>query len=142
MRRMLALSVMCFAVLAIPAWASASVRISKISFDSPGSDTGSNTSLNAEWIQLHNTGSSGVELTGWKIKDAAGHVYTFGTFKLYAGGYVKVHTGSGSNTHANRYWNSGGYIWNNDGDTAKLIRSGGGVVESCHYTGAGSSVNC
>ncbi len=142
MRRLLALSVLVLALLAIPAWASASVKISKIYFDSPGSDTGSNSSLNAEWVQLHNTSSSGVTLTGWEVRDAAGHVYTFGTFKLFAGGFVKIHTGSGSNTHTNRYWGSSSYIWNNDGDTGKLIRSGGTLVDTCQYSGAGSSVNC
>jgi Lamin Tail Domain len=142
MRKLLASMTFALVLLTVPASASAAVKISKISFDSPGSDNGSNSSLNAEWIQLHNTGSQGVKLTSWKIRDAAGHVYTFGTFTLYAGGYVKIHTGSGSNTHRDRYWGSGSYIWNNDGDTGKLVRPNGSVADSCRYSGAGSSVSC
>jgi hypothetical protein len=141
-RKVLAAIVLSVVLLAIPASASASVKISKIYFDSPGSDTGSNSSLNAEWIQLHNTGSSGVRLGGWKIKDAVNHVYKFGTYTLKAGGYVKVHTGHGSNTSTNRYWNQSWYIWNNDGDTGKLLRANGAVVDTCQYSGSGSSVNC
>ncbi len=92
MRKMLALLMSLFILVAIPAWADAAVTISKIYFDSPGSDSGSNPSLNAEWIQLHNNGTSGAKLTGWKIRDAAGHVYKFGRYTLKAGGYVKIHT--------------------------------------------------
>jgi hypothetical protein len=118
------------------------IRITKIYFDSPGSDTGSNSSLNAEWIRLKNTGSVGKQLQGWRIRDAAGHVYVFGTFKLKAGWTVTVHTGRGSNTARHRYWRSDNYIWNNDGDTAKLKNKAGTVVDKCSYSGAGSSVAC
>jgi lamin tail-like protein len=118
------------------------IRIVKIYFDSPGSDTGSNSSLNAEWIRLKNTGSAGKQLQGWRIRDAAGHVYVFGAFKLKAGWTVTVHTGRGSNTARHRYWRSDNYIWNNDGDTAKLKNKAGTVVDKCSYSGAGSSVAC
>src|SRR6266508_857725 len=109
------------------------IRITKIYYDSPGSDFGSNTSLNAEWIRLKNTGSRARYLTGWRIRDAAGHVYKFGTFRLRAGYSVKVHTGSGSNTATNRYWGSSGYIWNNDKDTATLKNASGVVIDRCSY---------
>jgi hypothetical protein len=42
----------------------------------------------------------------------------------------------------NRYWDFGAYIWNNDGDTAKLKKLGGTVVDTCSCSGAGDSVNC
>jgi hypothetical protein len=118
------------------------IRIAKIYFDSPGSDGGSNSSLNAEWIRLKNTGSSGKSLQGWKIRDAAGHVYTFGTYTLGAGKTVTIHTGSGSNTAWNRYWGQDWYVWNNDGDTAKLKNKAGTLIDKCSYSGAGSSVFC
>src|SRR5438067_1176440 len=91
-------------VLSLPATAMARVKINEIFYNSPGSDTGSNTSLNAEWIELHNTASHYVKLTAWKVRDAAGHVYKFGTYKLGAGSSVKIHTGKGSNTAKNQYW--------------------------------------
>jgi Lamin Tail Domain len=130
------------AMLMLAATASAGIRITEIFFDSPGADSGSNSSLNAEWIRLKNTGSSGKFLTGWTVRDTSGHVYRFGTYKLAAGKTVTVHTGKGSNTARNRYWRSDEYIWNNDGDRAKLKNKAGNVIDTCSYSGAGSSVNC
>lgn len=57
-------------------------------FDSPGSDTGSNTSLNAEYAKVVNNTSSPVSLTGWTLRDAGRHVYTFPKFSLASGSYV------------------------------------------------------
>jgi Lamin Tail Domain len=130
------------AALILSATASAGIRITKIYFDSPGSDTGSNSSLNAEWIRLKNTGSTKKALTGWTVRDTSGHVYTFGTFKLGAGKSVTIHSGKGSNTSSDRYWRSDGYIWNNDGDRAKLKNKAGNVIDTCSYSGSGSSVSC
>jgi Lamin Tail Domain len=137
------IGVLCgLTVLALVPGASAAVKITKIYFDSPGSDTGSNSSLNAEWIKLRNFGSRTRKLTDWTIRDSSAHVYTFGTFRLGPGDSVRVHTGKGTNTATNRYWRSDAYIWNNDGDTATLKKPGGTVVDRCSYSGAGSSVAC
>jgi hypothetical protein len=79
------------------------------------------------------------------LRDAAGHVYRFGSFKLGPAGTVRVHTGHGSDTHKNLYWGSGAYIWNNDGDTATLKRRNGTVADRCHYSDPGENndhVNC
>ncbi|MFL5679301.1 MAG: lamin tail domain-containing protein [Chloroflexota bacterium] len=119
-----------------PAQAASCVQIYRIYYNSPGTDTRTNTSLNAEWIQLKNLCTSGKSLSSWKIKDLAGHTYTFGTYTLGAGKYVKVHTGSGTNTTTDRYWRSGNYIWNNTGDTAYVRNSAGTLMDSCVYTGA------
>ena len=81
-------------------------------------------------------------LSGYTIKDAANHTYRFGTYTLRAGSTVKVHTGRGSNTAANRYWQQTWYIWNNTGDKAVLRTSGGTVVDSCSFSGAGDSTYC
>jgi Lamin Tail Domain len=111
------------------------VSIYKIYYDSPGSDLGSNKSLNGEWIQLRSTCTTNKSLTGWKIKDAANHVYIFGTYSLPAGGTVKIHTGNGSNTSTNRYWGQSWYIWNNTGsEKASLLTSTGTTADTCSYT--------
>lgn len=110
--------------------------ISAIYFDPPGSDLGGNTSLNAEWVQIKNTTSASKTLTGWTLRDAASHIYVFGSFHLAAGASVKVHTGSGSNTSANVYWHSSWYIWNNGGDTATLRNAAGTTVDHCAYSSA------
>src|SRR5437763_8418702 len=50
------------------------VRITKIYYNSPGPDTGSNTSLNAEYVRIHNRSNRTVTLTHWTLRDRAGHV--------------------------------------------------------------------
>jgi hypothetical protein len=112
--------------------AACGVKIKKIYYNSPGSDLGSNASLNGEWIQLRNGCATGISLNGWKIKDLVGHTYTFGSYTLAGGGLVKIHTGKGTNKATDRYWGQTWYIWNNDKDTAKLFK-GTTVVHSCSY---------
>jgi hypothetical protein len=129
-------------VLALPGQAFAAIKITKIYFDSPGSDAGSNASLNAEYVVLKNTGNERVQIQGWKIRDIAGHVYRFPSTKLGAGKSVTLHTGPGSDRVGHRYWDQGWYIWNNDGDKATLKRPGGSTADSCSYSGAGSYVLC
>jgi hypothetical protein len=124
-------------VLVLPANALAAVRITKVQYDSPGSNTGSKSSLNAEWVKIKNKGSKAVSLSGWTLRDTAGHVYSFGSFKLKAGRTVTVHTGKGSNGSKHRYWGSGAYIWNNDGDTAKL-KKGTKLKDKCKWAGGES----
>ena len=50
-----------------PAQAANRMQIHEIFYNSPGSDTGSNSSLNHEWVQLHNTSGSRIKLTGWTL---------------------------------------------------------------------------
>jgi len=106
-----------------------------IYFDSPGSDGGSNASLNAEWVRIRNYTSSRRTLTGWTLRDAASHIFRFPAFSLAAGATVRVHTGSGSNTASNLYWRSSRYIWNNTGDTAILSDASGHQLDKCTYKG-------
>jgi hypothetical protein len=109
-------------------------RMTAIYFDSPGSDGGSNASLNAEWVRIRNYTSSRRTLTGWTLRDAASHIFRFPAFSLAAGATVRVHTGSGSNTASNLYWRSSRYIWNNTGDSASLRNAAGTLVDRCSYT--------
>src|SRR5258708_1363861 len=86
--------------------AQAAIKFTYIQYNSPGTDTGSNTSLNAEYVTVKNTGTARHVLTGWTVRDASGHVYKFGSYSLCAGCSVKLHTGHGTNTRTNRYWGS------------------------------------
>jgi len=113
--------------------ATSSVRFGLIYYNSPGSDTGSNASLNAEFARIKNTGSTSRNLTGWTLRDNANHVYTFGSFRLAAGKSVRVHTGKGTNTATNLYWGHSWYIWNNTGDTAYLRNSAGAEKDTCAW---------
>lgn len=113
--------------------ATGSVHLHQIYYNSPGSDTGSDTSLNAEWIRIANTTSKPVSLTGWTVTDASRHTYTFGTYTLGAGRIVAVHTGKGTNTTAHRYQQRSWYVWNNNTDRATLGRADGTWVDNCSY---------
>ena len=101
--------------------ATPSLRFHGAQYDSPGKDTRSTKSLNAEWISLVNSGSKAVNLKGYTIRDASNHIFTFGSTTIAAnGGRVWVHTGKATNSGKNVYWGSGNYVWNNTGDTAVL----------------------
>lgn len=130
--------------LTVPAQASASpIQIYRVYYNSPGTDTRSNASLNAEWVQLKNTSSTKRSIKGWKLRDASGHTYTFGTYTLSPGRYVTIHTGSRSPAvPGHLYWGSKAYIWNNTGDTAYLKTSTGSAADSCSWGSAGFSKYC
>jgi hypothetical protein len=110
------------------------LRFHGAQYDSPGSDTRSATSLNNEWVSLVNSGSAAVNLNHYTIRDKANHVYTFGNVSIAGkGGRLWLHTGKGTNSTTNRYWGSGNYIWNNDGDTAYLRNASGKAVDNCSW---------
>ena len=123
-------------VTVAPAQAAGSVHLTKIYYNSPGSDTRSNTSLNAEYVVVTNTTGATVSLKGWILVDASNHKYTFGTFSLAKGKSVTVHTGKGKNTSTNVYQQRAAYVWNNDKDKATLKRSSGAVQDTCSYNNA------
>lgn len=129
-------------LVAPSASAATTVKIDFVYFDSPGSDTGSNTSLNAEYVRIKNVSSTSRTLTGWTLRDKTGYTYRFPTFTLKAGATVKVHTGKGTASSYNRYYNFTWYVWNNGGDTAYLKNASGTTVDTCTWTSAGSTKYC
>jgi len=147
-RRVLALFVMLVlgAIFAPPSpafAAGAKLVFRKVYVNSPGPDTRSNTSLNAEYIVVRNIGTASANLRGWTVRDKAQHIYVFSTnFTLAAGTYVKLHTGKGTNTARHRYWGSGNYIWNNKGDTAYLRRPSGKTADKCSWGSVSSYIVC
>lgn len=124
------------------AGAAPAVRFTGIYYDSPGTDTGSNSSLNHEWVRVHNSSGKARVLTGWTIRDTARHIFRFPKFKLGAHASVRVHTGKGKDSKTDLYWGRGWYVWNNDGDTAKLKNRSGSRIDRCHYSGVGSFTGC
>lgn len=129
-------------VTAVPAQAFAAVRIVRVQYDSPGSDTGSNSSVNSEYVVIKNAGSRAKSLTGWTLRDNASHVYKFGTYTLRAGRTVTIHTGRGSNTASHRYWGEAYYVWNNTGDRATLKNRAGTVIDRCSWNGGATATSC
>jgi len=116
-----------------PAQAATPVKITLIYYNSPGSDTRANTSLNAEYVVLKNTTTRTQGITGWTVRDAAGHVYKFPTTTLAAGRTITLRTGKGTNSSTTRYWQQSNYIWNNDRDTAYRRNAAGTLMQSCSY---------
>ncbi|MCI0686213.1 MAG: lamin tail domain-containing protein [Sporichthyaceae bacterium] len=119
------------------------IQIVLVFYNSPGSDNGSNSSLNSEYVTIKNTSSVARSMTGYTLRDRAGHVYTFGTFTLGAGKSVTVHTGKGTNSSTHKYWGREAYVWNNTGDTAYLRNAFGTLRDSCTWSGSShSSTRC
>ena len=120
--------------------ATSCVKINKVYYDSPGADTGSNASLNDEWVRLRSACNTTKDLLNFQVKDGAGNTYTFSSsFMLPVDGRVKIHSGKGTNTATNRYWGRTTYVWGNTKDTVKLYDATHYIVQSCAYNS--SAVN-
>ena len=127
----------------VPAQATAgSVHLTKIYYNSPGKDTRTNASLDAEYVVITNTTRAAVNLKGWVLSDASNHRYVFTAFSLAKGKSVTIHTGKGVNTATNRYWGSGNYIWNNDKDKATLKRAATTVAWCSYNNSRVAYTNC
>lgn len=89
----------------------------------------SDLSLQDEWVEITNRGSSPVSLKGWKIEDEGSkHTYTFSSYTLDSQAAVTLYTAEGEDTATELYWGSGSPVWNNDGDTAYLYDDSGNLV--------------
>jgi hypothetical protein len=135
-----------FVTFAQPASAASKFQIVKVRFDSAGKDTPiTNAKLNDEYVIITNTDTVEHNLSGWRIRDVANHVYVFPDgARLGAKKSVRVRTGRGTDTAANRYQNRGAYVWNNDADTAWLRnpQGRGGDVCSWKKSDPGSTKVC
>lgn len=129
-------------LFAAPAEAASAVQITRVYYNSPGTDTGSNWSLNGEWVQLTNHSSWSRQLRGYTLRDRAGFTYTFGWYVLGGHRSVVVHTGQGADNQGHRYWDRTWYVWNNTGDTAYLRYPGGALADSCSWGSTGSWRYC
>lgn len=67
--------------------------------------------LEAEVLTLRNFGEEPVTLTGWTLRSAQGHLYTFPSLTLYPGGSVHLHTRTGQDTITDLYWNRTQAVW-------------------------------
>jgi len=114
--------------------ATSPIQFGRIFYDSPGADTRSAASLNAEYVVVRNVSAAPVSLAGWSVTDVAAHRYTFGSVRVPARGSLTLHTGRGAATAGHVYWGSGAYIWNNPGDTAYLAKPNGTRVDTCAWS--------
>lgn len=101
------------------------IAITSANFAAPSPEK---ENLNEEWVEISNLGTEEVGLAGWTLEDQQNHSYRFPDITLGAGSAVRVHTGAGTDTEEDLYWNLGGSVWNNDGDVATLRDASGEVV--------------
>lgn len=96
--------------------------------------------LNDEWVDISNDGSSILDMSGYTLEDEAGYTYTFpDSFALDAGATVRVHTGDGTDTTTDLYWGRGSGVWNNDGDTAYVFDDNQRLAATSGGSGGGGS---
>ena len=131
-------------VLVSAAPAFGEIKILRIEYDPPGSNTDTSRHVNKEFVVLVNTGQRRISLAGWRLRDSRPNRYLFDdTFGLAAGKRVKIHSGSGDDDRNDLYWGFDSYLWNNRGDTAVLLGDTGVHRDRCHYSGRGTSpVTC
>lgn len=152
MIRRVALLGACFTLaLGTLAPAHADVRFTYVHFNPPGKDDASNKSLNQEFVVLVNDGSQRRRLRGWTIVDQGGdHRYRLRRVTLGAGDSLRLRTGEGEDYAAGscngschtqyvRHWGLDEYVWDNDGDVAKLRDRRGRLLDKCRYGSDASS---
>ncbi len=86
-----------------------------------------------EYVDIQNFSDNPVDMTGWRLEDAAGAKYTFPAFTLGLDAVVRVHVCDGQNTSTELFWGRCSATWNNGGDTAYLFDSSGQQVDAFSY---------
>ncbi|MCX4825612.1 lamin tail domain-containing protein [Streptomyces sp. NBC_01142] len=110
--------------------ARSAVVLGDIQYDSPGRDTRSNRSLNAEWVDVTNNGRRAVDLDGWTLTNRDGDRYHFDNLRLAGHSTVRVHTGHGRDTRRDVYQDRSDYVWDDRSDTATLRNDNGRTVDT------------
>ena len=90
-----------------------------------------------EQVCIENTGGSAQNMTGWKLQSVQGNQwFSFPQgFVLEAQAAVRIHSGPDappSNPPTDLFWTRG-YIWNNDGDEARLFNASGQEIDRWKY---------
>lgn len=117
-----------------PAQAAPTVQITRIWYDSPGTDRRQNSSLNAEYIRIRNNTSKTVKIGGWRVHDKTGYTYRFEAGRtLPPKATLTLRTGQGDDGSSSVFWGRRAYVWNNEEDTGYLRNSAGKLVDSCGY---------
>jgi competence protein ComEC len=97
-----------------------------INADAAGDDR---ENLDDEYVVFRNAGDETLALGGWTVRDESGKTYAFPDgFTLAAGASVRLHTGSGTDTDTDLYWDAGRPVWNNGGDTVIVENNDGETV--------------
>jgi endonuclease YncB( thermonuclease family) len=113
-------------------WAAAKpspLEIVEVRYDPPGDDT---LDLNQEYIVFKVVLAG--NLRGYSVEDESGKRFDFPSRAYLNGQTIILHSGKGANTSADLYWGvSGSAIWNNSGDTVKVLDPQGHIVATYAY---------
>lgn len=103
-------------------------------FNPPGSD---HTNAFEEFVTIRHEGPGTVNLSGWVLRDKAGHRYKFGDVSLRTGRSIRVRTGGqpSDDTETDVHWGRRSAVWNNRGDTLTLVDDR--KVVRAHYVYSG-----
>ncbi len=108
-----------------------SIVVKSVHADAAGNEY---DNLNDEYVVFENPESSGIDLTGYAVEDAAGNRYEFPSgFTLDAASTVTLRSGTGTDTDTDLYWGGGSPVWNNSGDTVIVFDDTGSQVLSYSY---------
>jgi len=102
----------CGTIDAIPTLSSGGVNADIVSVSGAGVPA-------SETVVIRNNGDAALLLAGWKLKDNQGSIFIFPQITLYPGGTVQVHTGSGTDTASDLYWQLSTPVWKS-GELAAL----------------------
>ena len=121
-------------VAPLTASAAITVVLSGIQYDPPGPDVRTNAQINQEFFTVRNISTRPINLSGFRVLDAANHLFVFPRGYVLAGRTtVIVHTGKNRNRATTLYWNQSWYVWNNTGDTARFQTPAGRTFDTCTY---------
>ena len=83
--------------------------------------------LETEVINIGNDSDLAVNLQGWRLEREGGPSYTFGNILLFPGSGLKLHSGAGTDSSVDVYWNQSAAVWS-AGAVARLINPQGAEV--------------
>lgn len=105
------------------------LEIVSIHYNAEGND---NNNLNDEYLVFKALVAG--TLAGYAVEDQTGHRYDFPDRVWQKGQTFTLHTGSGTDRQTDLYWNmSRSAVWNNDGDTVKVLDPEGHMVLNREY---------
>lgn len=95
----------------------------------------------SEIVVIVNQSDSTISLDGWTLTaQDSGDIYTFSSFSLSAGQFVRLHSGDGSDDSNDLYW-AGSDHWTSTIDTAELDNDEGTNIDACSFS-ASASLDC
>lgn len=81
-----------------------------------------------QWVQIANIGISNRNLTGWRLVNKEGTVYTFPNIILPVNGVLRVHQGNGRNTITDLYTGSASTLVSGPDEVITLTDNSGALI--------------